>query len=210
MSNFLLMRAGYEPVSIQAESRARYIAAIRAFQGDDDPYPFVAFFCLNLAERLEKVLGLLEVRAYGKGGHEAHVRCRNHPQDRWEALRQLGGFVVEQQVIDRLNRALSESLAHGERRRVLFWHDVSGSFSGDFGELARSGVIESPRAVFYAKAEDGGMFELKRRILRDECDCDFLIYTRSPRGRSARVARSAMVDFMAWQKVSRSQGGHDE
>lgn len=59
MSNFLLMRAGYEPVNIQAESRARYIAAIRAFQNEDDPYPFVAFFCLNLAERLEKVLGLL-------------------------------------------------------------------------------------------------------------------------------------------------------
>ena len=63
MSNFLLMRAGYEPVNIQAESRARYITAIKAFQEDDDPYPFVAFFCLNLAERLEKVLELLEDRA---------------------------------------------------------------------------------------------------------------------------------------------------
>lgn len=59
ISNFLLMRAGYEPVNIQAESRARYIAAIRAFQNEDDPYPFVAFFCLNLAERLERVSGLL-------------------------------------------------------------------------------------------------------------------------------------------------------
>ena len=67
MSNFLLMSAGYEPVNIQAESRARYIAAIRAFQEDDDPYPFVAFFCLNLAERLEKVLGLLEDREHAGG-----------------------------------------------------------------------------------------------------------------------------------------------
>jgi hypothetical protein len=59
MSNFLLMKSGYEPVNIQAESRARYIAAIRAFQEADDPYPFAAFFCLNLVERLQKVLGLL-------------------------------------------------------------------------------------------------------------------------------------------------------
>ncbi len=59
MSNYLLMQAGYEPINIQAESRARYITAIRAFQLEDDPYPFVAFFCLTLQERLKKVLGLL-------------------------------------------------------------------------------------------------------------------------------------------------------
>lgn len=59
-SNLLLMQAGYEPVNIQAESRARYIAAIRAFQLDDDPYPFAAFFCMNLAERLERIAALLD------------------------------------------------------------------------------------------------------------------------------------------------------
>lgn len=59
MSNLILMLGGCEPVNIQAESRARYIAAVRAFQVDDDPYPFVAFFCLNLKDRLEKVLSLL-------------------------------------------------------------------------------------------------------------------------------------------------------
>lgn len=71
MSNLLLMQAGYEPVNIQAESRARYVAAIRSFQLDDDPYPFVAFFCLNLAERLERVLALLSSEgAVGSGGGE--------------------------------------------------------------------------------------------------------------------------------------------
>lgn len=60
MSNFLLMSSGYEPINIQAESRARYITAIRAFQNEDDPYPFVAFFCLNLSERLSKVIGMLD------------------------------------------------------------------------------------------------------------------------------------------------------
>lgn len=59
MSNYLLMRAGYEPVNIQAESRAHYIAAIRSFQCDDDPYPFAAFFCRCMVERLERVLGQL-------------------------------------------------------------------------------------------------------------------------------------------------------
>lgn len=59
ISNYLLMASGFEPVNIQAESRARYIAAIRAFQEGDDPYPFTAFFCVNLAERQEKALSLL-------------------------------------------------------------------------------------------------------------------------------------------------------
>lgn len=67
MSNFLLMQSGYEPMNIQAESRARYIAAIRAFQEGDDPYPFAAFFCANLEERLEKILGLLSKNAEPAG-----------------------------------------------------------------------------------------------------------------------------------------------
>lgn len=71
MSNFLLMKSGFEPVNIQAESRARYIAAIRAFQEQNDPYPFVAFFCVNLAERLEKVLGLLSKNADPAAGYNA-------------------------------------------------------------------------------------------------------------------------------------------
>ena len=61
MSNYLLMRAGYEPVNIQAESRAHYIAAIRSFQCDDDPYPFAAFFCQCVEERLEFVIERLHV-----------------------------------------------------------------------------------------------------------------------------------------------------
>ena len=55
ISNLILMSAGYEPVNIQAESRARYIMALRAFQLEDNPLPFVAFFCENLLERLAKI-----------------------------------------------------------------------------------------------------------------------------------------------------------
>jgi Fic family protein len=60
ISNFLLMRAGYEPINIQAESRTRYIAAIQAFQTEEDPYPFVTFFCINLNDRLNKIIEMLE------------------------------------------------------------------------------------------------------------------------------------------------------
>lgn len=59
MSNLLLMREGYEPVSFQVESRSSHIATIRAFSLSDDPYPFAVFFCFSLAERLEKLLVLL-------------------------------------------------------------------------------------------------------------------------------------------------------
>jgi len=55
ISNYILMNAGFEPVNIQAESRARYISNLRAFQVEDDPLPFVAFFCENLLERLVKI-----------------------------------------------------------------------------------------------------------------------------------------------------------
>lgn len=54
VSNLILMLAGYEPVNIQAESRARYISALRSFQLDDDPFPFVTFFCSNLCDRLSR------------------------------------------------------------------------------------------------------------------------------------------------------------
>lgn len=78
MSNLLLMQAGYEPVNIQAESRARYIASIRAFQLNDDPYPFAAFFCMNLVERLERVVALL-------GGEGVKVSGKNEVGSALEA-----------------------------------------------------------------------------------------------------------------------------
>jgi Fic family protein len=74
MSNFLLMRSEYEPINIQAESRARYIAAIRAFQNEDDPYPFVAFFCINLSDRLDKIIKKLSPSdAEAKGAHSSAI-----------------------------------------------------------------------------------------------------------------------------------------
>lgn len=59
VSNMILMKMGYEPVNIQAESRIRYIRTLRSFQVQDDPYPFVHFFCTNLFDRLKKIRGML-------------------------------------------------------------------------------------------------------------------------------------------------------
>ncbi len=71
-------------VNIQAESRARYIAAIRAFQEQDDPYPFVAFFCANLAEQLGEVLGLLSKGAFDGGMLDATGSGRSTIAAFWE------------------------------------------------------------------------------------------------------------------------------
>lgn len=65
-------------------------------------------------------------------------------------------------------------------RRVVFWHDVDGSFEGEFEALAKDG-IESARACSFAKAGEGSLFALKKRLIRDEATNDFLLYTRAPK-----------------------------
>lgn len=59
LSNYLLMLNGYEPTNIQASGRADYIAALRAFQLNDDPYPFVRLFVDNLEQNIDKTIELL-------------------------------------------------------------------------------------------------------------------------------------------------------
>lgn len=59
LSNYLLMLNGYEPANIQANGRAEYIAALRAFQLNDDPYPFVRLFVDNLEQNIDKTIELL-------------------------------------------------------------------------------------------------------------------------------------------------------
>lgn len=71
ISNFILLRAGYEPVNIQAVSRARYIRTLRAFQLDDDPFPFAQFFCENLLERQRRIEAMLTGSANAAGRPEA-------------------------------------------------------------------------------------------------------------------------------------------
>ena len=90
--------------------------------------------------------------------------------------------MIDQTVIDQLRLSFGEQLPDGQVRRIIFWHDVTGSFSEDFKELSTSDFAEGlPRGLAFAKMEDGSLFVLKKRILRDEPKSDFLVYTQSPR-----------------------------
>lgn len=122
MSNFLLMQSGFEPVNIQAESRARYIAAIRAFQEQDDPYPFVAFFCVNLAERLEKVLSLLSKQV--------------EPAESWEVSR-IGSYLeAEESAPKHQCDTLGDTLEHAIL--ALLREDPSMSQAEIAGKVGKS------------------------------------------------------------------------
>lgn len=85
-------------------------------------------------------------------------------------------------AIQLIQDALTQPLSDGETRRVVFWHDVAGSFEEDFDRLTQEGIgCELARALVFAKADDGSQFELKKKILRDQSSDDFLIYTRRSR-----------------------------
>ncbi len=85
-------------------------------------------------------------------------------------------------AIQLIRDALIQPLTDDEIRRVVFWHDVAGSFEEDFDRLTESGIgCELVRPLTFAKAEGGSQFELKREILRDKASDDFLVYTRKPR-----------------------------
>ena len=60
LSNYILMEHDYVPVDIHATGRKDYIQAIRAFQLNDDPYPFVVLFVGALEDNIKKVLSLLD------------------------------------------------------------------------------------------------------------------------------------------------------
>ncbi len=123
ISNYILMSSGYEPVNIQAESRARYISTLRAFQMEDDPLPFVAFFCENLLDRLIKIEAQLSGAgtlinkqrrsAFEAFAYEVDALDRTAaqeampPTDQVNAFRPLAGDQVTDQVA-RLLAALGE------------------------------------------------------------------------------------------------------
>ncbi|WP_350454447.1 BREX-1 system phosphatase PglZ type A [Slackia heliotrinireducens] len=90
--------------------------------------------------------------------------------------------MLDENIIDQLRQIVSDTLPDGDDRRVVLWHDAKGSFSDDFDALDNSTLgIDHARPIVFARAEDGAMFELKRRILREEPSSDFIVYTRKPR-----------------------------
>lgn len=85
-------------------------------------------------------------------------------------------------AIDQLAEAYRQPLEDGYARRVVFWHDVEGSFGEDFAQLQKAGLSgDFARPIHYANADEGSLFELKRSVLREHVGDDFLIYTRKPR-----------------------------
>lgn len=90
--------------------------------------------------------------------------------------------MAEQNAIELIRGVFASPLPDGRKRRVVFWHDVEGSFSDDFDALAEAGVEGAEgRQVVLARADRGSVFQLKRDILRVRADCDFLVYMPTPR-----------------------------
>ena len=83
ISNFILQRAGFEPVAIPSEARARYIGAIQAFQINDDPFPFADFFVALLIERLEHLIALLSpTESAGRPGNPTRGAIASYLQEK--------------------------------------------------------------------------------------------------------------------------------
>lgn len=88
----------------------------------------------------------------------------------------------ETKAIDQLKEAFAQPLDDGCARRIVFWHDVEGSFGNDFAELQTSGLQgDFARLIHYANADEGSLFKLKQMVLREHVNDDFLIYTRRSR-----------------------------
>ena len=83
---------------------------------------------------------------------------------------------------DQLRQVFSSPHLDEEDRRIVFWHDVEGSFAQEFEQLRQEGIGGAGgRKVLFADASSESLFDLKRRILRENREDDFLVYTRSSR-----------------------------
>lgn len=92
--------------------------------------------------------------------------------------------MAKQDPVGQLRERFSRPLDDFRKRRVVFWHDVDGSFEEAFEGLSESG-IEGPRKVRFARVAEGGMFKLKRDLNRTHASDDYLVYTRFPKDLSA-------------------------
>ena len=100
-----------------------------------------------------------------------------------------GVGMAQQDVIAQLGSRFERPLEGAAQRRIIIWHDPDGSFEEQFDQLAANGFDASPgsRSIAFAKVQEGGAFELKRRVYRLEAQSDFLIYTRAHKDLSANA-----------------------
>ena len=88
---------------------------------------------------------------------------------------------------DQLRQVFSSTHLDEEDRRIVFWHDVEGSFAQELEQLRQEGIGGTGgRKVLFADASSESLFDLKRRILRENREDDFLVYTRTSRDFSER------------------------
>lgn len=88
--------------------------------------------------------------------------------------------MAQQDAIEQLRGRFTKPLDEFSSRRVVFWHDVDGSFEGVFDGLSEE-ALQSPRQIHLLKIEDNALFAAKRMVSRQFPSDDFLIYTRRPK-----------------------------
>lgn len=94
--------------------------------------------------------------------------------------------MAQQDAVEQLRDRFQKPLGEYETRRVVFWHDVDGSFESQFDTLSEEG-IESKRQVRFLKLGADNRFIAKRELYRAHPDDDYLVYTRDPKDFSARA-----------------------
>jgi len=88
--------------------------------------------------------------------------------------------MAQQDAVEQLKDRFAKPLEELEQRRVVFWHDVGGSFEDQFDALAKEG-ISSERAVRFLKLSGSNRFVAKRELYRLHASDDFLVYTTEPK-----------------------------
>ena len=88
--------------------------------------------------------------------------------------------MAQQDAVKQLQEKFEKPLGAFETRRVVFWHDVDGSFEQQFDALTEEG-IPSKRTVRFLKLAPDNRFSSKRELYRLHKEDDYLVYTREPK-----------------------------
>lgn len=94
--------------------------------------------------------------------------------------------MAQKDAVEQLKDRFAKPLEEFEQRRVVFWHDVDGSFEDEFESLAKEG-IPSERTVRFLKLSGSNRFVAKRELYRLHAGDDFLVYTTEPKDFSPKT-----------------------
>lgn len=94
--------------------------------------------------------------------------------------------MAQQDAVKQLQERFEKPLDEFEARRVVFWHDVDGSFEQQFDALAEEGIA-SKRTVRFLKLVPDNRFSAKCELYRLHREDDYLVYTREPKDFSPKA-----------------------